>query len=61
MKKIQGIEKEIKKLKTHLIQLQLNGKTRSIGALLNQEAMIRKKMKVVQYLLKQLEEIINIY
>ncbi len=57
MKKIQGIEKEIKKLKTHLIQLQLNGKTRSIGALLNQEAMIRKKMKVVQYLLKQLEEI----
>ena len=47
MKKIQGIDKEIKKLKAHLTQLKLNGKTRSMGVLLNQEATIRKKMKVV--------------
>ena len=56
MKKIQGIDKEIKKLKAHLTQLKLNVKTRSMGVLLNQEATIRKKMKVVQYLLNQLEE-----
>ena len=56
MKKIQGIDKEIKKLKAHLTQLKLNVKTRSMGVLLNQEATMRKKMKVVQYLLNQLEE-----
>ena len=55
MKKIQGIDKEIKKLKAHLTQLKLNVKTRSMGVLLNQEATIRKKMKVVQYLLNQLD------
>lgn len=55
MKKIHGIDKEIKKLKTHLTQLQLNSKTKSMGFLLNHEVLIRKKIKVVKNLLQSLE------
>ena len=47
MKKIQGIDKEIKKLKAHLNQLTLNDKTKSMGGLLNKENILRKKMKIM--------------
>ena len=47
MKKIQGIDKEIKKLKAHLNQLTLNDKTKSMGGLLNKENILRKKMKII--------------
>lgn len=56
MKKIKGIEKEIKKLKAHLTQLQSISKTKSMGILLNQESMIRKKIKVLKQLCEQLDE-----
>ena len=56
MKKIQGIDKEIKKLKAHLNQLTLNDKTKSMGGLLNKENILRKKMKIILYLFDQLEE-----
>lgn len=55
MKKIYGIDKEIKKLKTHLTQLQLNSKTKSMGFLLNHEVLIRKKIKVVENVLQSSE------
>ena len=56
MKKIQGIEKEIRKLKAHLTQLQSMSQTKSMGILLNQESMIRKKIKALKQLCKQLDE-----
>ncbi len=57
MKKIYGIEKEVKKLKSSLTQLKLTSRTRSMGVLLNQEAAVRKKMKVVKHLFTQLEKV----
>lgn len=56
MKKIQGMDKEIKKLKAHLNQLKANDKAKSMGGLLNKETILRKKMKILVYLSDQLEE-----
>ena len=56
MKKIQGMDKEIKKPKAHPNQLKANDKAKSMGGLLNKETILRKKMKILVYLSDQLEE-----
>lgn len=55
MKKSQGVDKEVKKLKLHLSQIQENLKKSSIHLWLNDEVIIRKKMKVIKQL-PQVEE-----
>lgn len=50
MKKSHGIEKEIKKLRIHLSHLQENSKKASLHLLMNEEALIRKKIKILKQL-----------
>lgn len=50
MKKIHGIEKEIKKLRIHLSHLQESTKKPSIQVLTHDESIIRKKIKVIKQL-----------
>lgn len=50
MKKSQGVDKEVKKLKLHLSQIQENLKKVSHHSLINDEAIIRKKMKIIKQL-----------
>lgn len=50
MKKSQGVDKEVKKLKLHLSQIQENFKKASHHSLVNDEASLRKKMKIIKQL-----------
>lgn len=58
MKKSQGVDKEVKKLKLHLSQIQENLKKSSLHVWLNDESIIRKKMKVIKQL-PQVEELVR--